>query len=44
MSNLLGDANDTASRSGTSVAGLEGLLVASLAEVISATVDDDGSL
>jgi len=40
---LLGDADDTASRTGTSVASLERLLVASLAEVIGAGVGDDGS-
>jgi len=34
----------TASRAGTSVAGLEGLLVATLAEIISAGMDNDGAL
>lgn len=34
----------TASRSGTSVTSLEGLLVAALAEVISAAVHDNGAL
>ena len=41
---LLGDADDTAGRSGTSVASLEGLLVSTLAKVVSAGVNDDGSL
>lgn len=34
----------TASRAGTSVASLEGLLVATLAEIIGTGVDDDGTL
>lgn len=34
----------TASRARTGVAGLERLLVAPLAEVVSASVDDDGAL
>lgn len=34
----------TASRAGTSVAGLLGLLVSTLAEVVGAGVDDDGAL
>ena len=34
----------TASGTGTGVASLEGLLVATLAEIISAGVDDDGAL
>ena len=37
------DTNDTASRTGTSVASLEGLLVAALAEIVSAGVDNDGT-
>ena len=41
---LLGDADDTAGRAGTSVASLEGLLVSTLAKVVSAAVNDDGSL
>ena len=41
---LVGDTNDTASRSGTSVASLEGLLVATLAEIVGAGMDNDGSL
>jgi len=41
---LLGDADDTASRAGAGVAGLQGLLIATLAEVISAGVDDNGAL
>lgn len=41
---LVGDTNDTASRAGTGVASLQRLLVATLSEVISATVDDDSSL
>jgi hypothetical protein len=34
----------TAGRAGTSVAGLQGLLVATLAEIISSSMDDDSSL
>lgn len=34
----------TAGRAGTSVTSLEGLLVATLAEVVGAGVDDDGAL
>jgi hypothetical protein len=34
----------TASGAGTSVAGLEGLLVVSLAEIVGAAVHDDGAL
>lgn len=34
----------TASRAGASVASLEGLLVATLAEVVGAGVDNDGAL
>lgn len=41
---LVGDTNDTASRAGTGVASLQRLLIATLSEVISATVDDDSSL
>jgi hypothetical protein len=41
---LVGDTNDTASRAGTSVTGLLGLLVSALAEVIGAGVDNDGAL
>ena len=41
---LSGDADDTAGRSRTSIAGLLTLLVSALAEIISACVDDDGSL
>ena len=41
---LVGDANDTAGRAGTSVASLLGLLVAALAEVVGAGVADDGAL
>lgn len=40
---LLGDANDTASRAGASVASLLALLVAAFAKVVSAGVDDDGA-
>lgn len=42
--NLVGNTDDTARRAGTSVASLQGLLVATLAKVISTGVDDDGSL
>lgn len=41
---LLGNANDAASRASTSVASLLGFLVASLSEVISAGMDDNGTL
>jgi hypothetical protein len=41
---LCSNANDTASRSWSRIAGLLGLLVASLAKVIGACVDDDGAL
>ena len=34
----------TASRAGAGVTGLQGLLVATLAEIVGAGVDDDGSL
>lgn len=34
----------TAGRTGASVASLEGLLVATLAEIVGAGVDDDGAL
>lgn len=40
---LVGDSDDTASRSGTSVTSLKGLLVIALAEVVGAGVDNDGS-
>lgn len=40
---LVGDANDTAGRAGAGVASLEGLLVAALAEVVGAGVDNDGA-
>lgn len=41
---LSGDADDAASGTETSVAGLEGVGVSSLAEVVGAGVDDDGAL
>lgn len=41
---LVGNANDTASRTSTRVARLLGLLVSALAEVIGASVDDNGAL
>lgn len=41
---LVGDANDTAGRTGAGVASLEGFLVATLAEIVGAGVDDDGAL
>jgi hypothetical protein len=41
---LSGDTNDTASGAETSVTGLEGVWVSSLAEVVGAGVDDDGAL
>jgi len=40
---LSGDTNDTASRSGTGIASLLGLLVSSLAKIISSRVNDDGT-
>ena len=40
---LLGDTNDTASRTSASVASLLALLVLTLAEVVGAGVDDDGA-
>ena len=40
---LLGDANDTASGTSTSVAGLLALLVLTLAEIVGAGVDDNGA-
>lgn len=40
---LLGDANDTASGAGTSVASLLALLVLTLAEIVGAGVDDNGA-
>jgi hypothetical protein len=41
--NLCGNTNDTASRAGTSVTGLLGLLVTTLAKVISTGVDDQSA-
>lgn len=41
---LSGDTNDSASGAQTSVTGLEGVGVSSLAEVVGARVDDDGAL
>jgi hypothetical protein len=41
---LVRDSNDTASRARASVTRLLGLLVAALAEVVGAGVDDDGAL
>ena len=41
---LVGDTNDTASRTGTRVTGLLGLGVVALAEVVGSAVDDDGAL
>lgn len=41
---LLGNADDSASGTGSGVASLERLLVPSLAEVVGAGVDDDGAL
>lgn len=41
---LVGDTDDTTGRAGTSVASLERLLAVTLTEVVSASVDDDGSL
>ncbi len=41
---MLGVRIRTASRTGASVASLEGLLVATLAEIVGAGVDDDGAL
>jgi hypothetical protein len=41
---LRGDADDTASRAWAGVTGLLGLLVSALAEVVGASVDDDGAL
>lgn len=41
---LVGDTNDTASRAGTGVTGLLGLLVSTLAEVVGAGVYNDGAL
>ena len=41
---LRSNANDTASWTTTSVASLLGILVTTLAEIISARVDDDGAL
>lgn len=41
--NLLGDTNDTASRTSASIASLLALLVLALAKVVSAGVDDDGA-
>lgn len=39
--NLIGEADDTASGTATGVTGLEGVLVATLAEVVLAGVDDE---
>lgn len=44
ISYLVGDTDDTASRAGTSVTSLLGLLVSALAEVVGAGVDNDGAL
>lgn len=41
--NLVGDADDTAGRTGASVSSLEGLLVVALAEVVGAAVRNDGT-
>ena len=41
--NLVGDANNTASRARTSVTSLLGLLVSALAEVVSSSVNDNGA-
>lgn len=41
--NLLGEANDTAGRSGTSVTGLQGLVVAALTQVIGTRVHNNRS-
>ena len=41
---LVRNTDDTASRTGTSVTSLLGLLVSALAEVVGAGVDDDGAL
>lgn len=41
---LVGDANDAASRTTTRIARLQGLFVAALAKVISAGVNNDGTL
>ena len=41
---LCGKTNDTASRSGSSIAGLLALFVAALAEVVGALMNDEGSL
>lgn len=41
---LVGDADDAAGRAEAGVAGDLGLLVAALAEVVGAGVDDDGAL
>lgn len=43
IDDLGGNANDTAGRTAASVASLLGLLVATLAEIVSAGVDDDGA-
>ena len=42
--NLSSNADNTASRAETSVSGLEGLWVSSLAEIISSGVDDESTL
>jgi hypothetical protein len=41
---LVGDTNDTASGAGASVASLLGLLVTTLAEIVGASVDNNGAL
>jgi len=43
MVQLSGDTNDTACRSGTSIAGLLGLFVSSPAKIISSRMNDDGT-
>ena len=43
MNSLRGDTNDTASRARAGVTGLLALLVATLAKVVSASVDNDGA-
>ncbi len=44
LADLLGDADDAAGGAGAGIARLEGLLVAALAQVVGAAVDDDGAL
>lgn len=43
LTNLSRDADNTASRTGSSVASLEGLLVVTLAEIVGAGVDNNGA-